>query len=88
VRFEIGDNDADEASGGKAAMEVPFYAEDKLPPPTALGLDSDVKRRLEQSGVQVRSKRQVVSLRTEDGRTVLVPLETLEFVPRSSRRFQ
>lgn len=81
-------DDSGEENADAPPLDVPLYDDQQLPAPEAIGLPVELQRELAANQVEVRSKRQLVELQTEDGQTVLMPLETLDFVPKSTRRYQ
>ena len=69
-------------------LEVPFYERTAFPAPESIVLPAEMQERLSQANVEIRSRRQLVRVKTPTGETVLLPLETVDFVPRRSRRYQ
>jgi hypothetical protein len=78
--------------GGEQPVDVPVY---DWSPEHAGWLSeqnprvpSDVRRALQRLGGQLQWRRHVVPVRTQDGRSVLFPIDQLEITPVGDHRFQ
>jgi hypothetical protein len=73
---------------GVAPTEVPIFDGSQVDPQElwqfSTSLPDDVLEKLEASGQQVVRERRLVPMHLEDGRTVVIPVERIQIVPRTT----